>query len=80
MTDDSGACSSSVSGGETNLAVGFGPVLDGPRVFLRMGCGIGALFLDEDDDSLPGLFFARFRAVVLEAPGPPCVLGFYFQF
>lgn len=41
--------SSSESCGETNLAVGRGPDVEGPRDFFRIGCGGGGL---EDDDAI----------------------------
>jgi len=59
-----------------NRAVGRGPVVDGPRDFLRMGCGVPA-FLETLEEVVLGrlrlwlLFWPwRLRAVVLEAPDP----------
>ena len=70
--DDGSASSPSDSGGEMKRAVGRGPLVDGPLVFLRMGCGIGTAFLDavEDDVVLGRLWSDRLRTVVLEAAGP----------
>lgn len=53
--------SSSESCGETNLAVGRGPDVEGPLDFFRIGCGGGGL--DDDDDRVS--FVACFSAVVL---------------
>jgi len=52
-------------------AVGRGPLVEGPLVFLRIGCGVilWALEAAEDDVVLDLLWF-DWRAVVLEAPGP----------
>lgn len=47
--------SSSESWGEMNRAVGLGPVVDGPLVFFRIGCGIGGL--EADEDVVLGLLF-----------------------
>ena len=47
------AASSSESCGETNLAVGRGPDVEGPRDFFRIGCGGGGR---EDDDAMVSLF------------------------
>lgn len=33
-----------------NRAVGRGPLVDGPRVFFRIGCGIGAGALDAAEE------------------------------
>jgi hypothetical protein len=52
LTEDDGSASSSDSGGETKRAVGRGPLVDGPLVFLRMGCGIGAGFLNAAEDDV----------------------------
>lgn len=72
LTEDDGSASTSDSGGEIKRAVGRGPLVDGPLVFLRMGCGIGTALLDavEDDVVLGRLWSDRLRAVVLEAAGP----------
>lgn len=42
--------SSSESQGDTNRAVGRGPVVDGPLDFFRIGGGLG---FDEDDGAFP---------------------------
>jgi len=70
--------SSSDPCGETNLAVGRGPVFDGPRDFLRMGCGIGAMGflwpLDED----AGRVFDVLEGSAAPSPlifSPFCILG-----
>ena len=67
-----GALSSADSCGDMNRAVGRGPVVEGPLVFLRIGCGItaGPLEAIEDDVVLGLLWFDGWIAVVLEAPGP----------
>ena len=72
LTEDDGSASPSDSGGEMKRAVGRGPLVDGPLVFLRMGCGIGTGFLDavEDEVVLSRPWSDRWRAVVLKAPGP----------
>ncbi len=72
LTEDDRSASPSDSGGEMKRAVGRGPLEDGPLVFLRMGCGIGAGILDavEDDVILGRLWSDRWRTGVLEAPGP----------
>ena len=72
LTGDEGSGSPSDSGGEIKRAVGRGLLVDGPLVFLRMGCGIGAGFLEaiDDDVVLGRLGSERLRAVVLEAAGP----------
>lgn len=64
--------SASDSCGEMKRAVGRGPVEDGPLVFLRMGCGIGAGALDavEEDVVLDLLWLGRWMVVALAAPGP----------
>lgn len=60
-------------------AVGRGPVVDGPRDFFRIGCGVAALLDTLDDVVLGRLLFRawRLRAVVLEAPDPPGRDRFY---
>lgn len=72
LTEDDRSASASDSGGEMKRAVGRGPLVDGPLVFLRMGCGIGTGFLEvvEDEVVLGRLWSDRWMAVVLEAPGP----------
>jgi hypothetical protein len=52
LTEDDGSASPSDSGGEMKRAVGRGPLVDGPLVFLRMGCGIGTGFLDAVEDDV----------------------------
>jgi len=42
----------SESCGEMKRAVGRGPVVEGPLLFFRMGCGIGAGALDVVDDDV----------------------------
>lgn len=70
--------SSSDSCGETNLAVGRGPVFDGPLDFLRIGCGIGAagtgFFWRFDEDE--GRVFDAFEesAEVLPFTFSPCCI------
>lgn len=79
LTDEDGSASPSDSGGEMKRAVGRGPLVDGPLDFFRMGCGMGAWFLDavEDDVVLGRLLWSgRCMAVVLEAPGPSRVVVF----
>jgi hypothetical protein len=72
LTEDEGSASPSDSGGEMKRAVGRGPLADGPLVFFKIGCGIGAWFLDaiEEDVVLGRLGSERLMAVVLEAAGP----------
>jgi hypothetical protein len=79
LTEDDGSASPSDSGGEMKRAVGRGPLVDGPLVFLRIGGGMGTGFLDavEDDVVLGRLWSDRLRAVVLEAPGPRRAVVFY---
>jgi hypothetical protein len=70
-TGESGSVSFSDSCGETKRAVGRGPVVEGPLVFLRMGCGNAVGDLDDiEDDVVLGLLCAGWWTVVaLEAPG-----------
>lgn len=60
-----------------NRAVGRGPPVDGPLVFFKIGCGIGAGALDIEEAVVVipllvdgPLGRGRLSAVVLEAPGP----------
>lgn len=70
-TGESGSPSFSDSCGEMKRAVGRGPVVEGPLVFLRIGCGItvGVLESVEDDVVLGLLWVGLCRVVALEAPG-----------
>jgi hypothetical protein len=52
LIEDDKSASPSDSGGEMKRAVGRGPLVDGPLVFLRMGCGIGAGFLNAAEDDV----------------------------
>ena len=62
----------SESWGEINRAVGRGPVVEGPRVFFKIGCGVTAGAFDAiDDDVVLGLLlFEWWKLMALEAPGP----------
>jgi hypothetical protein len=51
LTEDDRSASPSDSGGEMKRAVGRGPFVDGPLA-LRMGCGIGAGFLNAAEDDV----------------------------
>lgn len=53
-------------------AVGRGPLLEGPLVFFKMGCGItvGALDVAEEDVVLGLLLLDSWKLVALEAPSP----------
>lgn len=69
LTDDVRlVVSVSESGGDINRAIGRGPVEDGPLVFFRIGCGMGAGDLATEDEGV-----ALYIAVVLEAAGSPLV-------
>lgn len=52
LADEVWSPSSCDSWGEMKRAVGRGPVLDGPRVFFKMGCGIDAGGRDATDDEV----------------------------
>lgn len=70
LTGESGSVSLSDSCGETKRAVGRGPEVEGPLVFLRMGCGSAAeaLGIVEDDVVFGLLWEGWWRVVALEAP------------
>lgn len=69
-TGESGSPSFSDSCGEMNRAVGRWPVVEGPLVFLRIGCGITVGVLDSvEEDVVLGLLWAGlWRVVALAAP------------
>lgn len=50
--DETGSVSCSDSCGETNRAVGRGPVVEGPLVFFNIGCGMTVGGLDKLEDEL----------------------------
>jgi len=66
------ASSSSEVCGDINRAVGRGPVLDGPLLFLSIGGGIAAAYLERLDCRLfeESLSCLPCIAVVLAVPGP----------
>src|SRR5690349_7414574 len=71
-TEESGSVSFSDSWGEMKRAVGRGPLLEGPRVFFKMGGGIavGGLEADEEEVVLGLLWAGKCRIEALAAPGP----------
>lgn len=72
MGEVSTASSSSEVCGDINRAVGRGPVLDGPLLFLSIGGGIAAAYLERLDCRLfeESLSCLPCIAVVLAVPGP----------
>lgn len=68
--------SSSESWGETNLAVGRGPDVEGPLDFFSMGCGGGGL--EEDDDIVSLLVCFSTAGLLGTSTGP--WLGSVFLF
>lgn len=71
--EDSAASSSSEVYGDINRAVGRGPVLEGPLLFLSIGGGIVAAYLERLEDWRPleeSLSCLPCIAVVLAVPEP----------
>jgi hypothetical protein len=50
LSDEVWSPSSCDSCGEMKRAVGRGPVLEGPRVFFKIGCGMGPAARDATDE------------------------------